>query len=162
VTDVQITGADTSVVIGDDGVTVMVVSSDAAVAVTEVGMQGIPGPAHETYQFTMQDQIETAVGTQFIPFDTSASLLSLQAVVSVPPVGQNVVVDVLINGVSIWANPADRLTITAGQDESPVATTFDTDSFVAGDRLSVDVVQVGVPPTPGEDLVILVRVLRNP
>jgi len=71
-----------------------------------------------------------------------------------------VVVDVLINNVSIWTDPGDRLTITAGQDQSSVVTVFDTGSFVATDRLSVDVVQVGTT-NPGEDLVVMVRVLRN-
>lgn len=150
-TDVSVTSTPVTVVVDDQSNTVLI---------TQAGMQGVPGPAHETYQFTMQDQLETAVGSTFIPFDSDASLVSLQAVVSVPPVGQDIVVDVLINGVSIWANPADRLTITAGQDESAVVTTYDTGTFVAGDRLSVDVVQVG-STNPGEDLVVMVRVLRN-
>lgn len=159
-TDVQITGSETNVSVADDGVTVMVVSTDATVAVTEQGIQGVPGPAHEIYTFTMQDQIEAVVGTQFIPFDSAASLVSIQAVTSVSPVGQDILVDVNINNVSVWANPADRITIPAGQDESAVVTVFDTDSFVAGDRLSIDVDQVGTT-NPGEDLVVLVRVLRN-
>jgi hypothetical protein len=160
VTDVQITGSETSVEVADDGVTVMVVSTDSTVAVTEVGMQGVPGPAHEIYTFTMQDQIETAVGTQFIPFDSDASLVSVQAVTSVSPTGQPILVDVNINNVSVWTAPGDRITIPAGQDESAVVTVFDTDTFVAGDRLSIDVDQVG-SGNPGEDLVVLVRVLRN-
>jgi len=160
VTDIQITGDPTAVSIADDGVTVQVVAQGAMVAITEQGLQGPPGPAHETYQFTMQDQIEVAVGTQFIPFDALSQLVSVQAVLSVPASGQDVVVDALVNGVSIWADPADRLTITAGQDESAVVTVFDTDTFVPSDRLSVDVVQVG-SVNPGEDLVVMVRVLRN-
>jgi hypothetical protein len=143
-----------------DAVTVVVESDDNTVLISQSGFQGVPGPAHETYQFTMQDQIEPAVGTTYIPFDTSAQMLSVQAVTSVSPVGQDIVVDVLINGISVWSNPADRLTISAGQDESAVITAFDTDSFVAGDRLSVDVVQVGTT-NPGEDLLVMVRVLRS-
>lgn len=150
----------TDVAVTSEAVTVVVDSNDSTVLVAQSGMQGPPGPAHETYQFTMQDEIEPATGSTFIPFDSDASLSSLQAVMSVSPGGQDVIVDVLINGVSIWSDPGDRLTITAGQDESPVVTMFDTDSFVAGDRLSVDVVQVGSSP-PGEDLVVMVRVLRN-
>lgn len=139
--------------------TVLTVTEQVVVQIAEVGLQGPEGPAHETYQFTMQDQIEVAVGTTFIPFDSDASLLSVQAVTSVAPVGQDVLVDVNINGVSIWANPVDRITIPAGQDQSSVISVFDTDTFASGDRLSVDVDQVGTT-NPGEDLVVMVRVLR--
>lgn len=159
-TEVTITGSETTVEVDPDDTTVLVSSSDSTVVISETGLQGPPGPAHETYQFSMRDQLEAATGTMFIPFDTDAALVSVQAVVSVSPVGQDVIVDILINNVSVWANPADRLTIPAGQDESSVVSVFDTDTFVSGDRLSVDVVQVG-SSNPGEDLVVMVRVLRN-
>jgi hypothetical protein len=150
-TDVVVSEEPITVVVGDDGVTLYVY---------EGGIQGPAGPVHETYQFSMRGQLEVAVGTMFIPFDSDATFVSLQAVLSVPPSGQSVLIDVLINNISIWANPADRITIPIGADESAIATVFDTDTLVPGDRLSVNVDQIG-SINPGQDLVLMVRVLRN-
>ncbi len=160
----------TSVVLSEDPVTIVIGEDDEVTAVlgddgvtlnvSEAGIQGPAGPVHEVYQFSMRDQIQVAVGTMFLPFDADASFVSVQAVLSVPPSGQDVLIDLMVNGISVWADPGDRLTIPIGADESAIATVFDTATLVPGDRLSVNVDQIG-SVNPGQDLVVVVRVLRN-
>jgi len=160
----------TSVVINEDPVTVVIGEDDEITAVigddgitlnlSEAGIQGPPGPVHEVYQFSMRDQIQVAVGTMFLPFDSNGTFVSVQAVLSVPPSGQDVLIDLMVNNISVWSNPADRITIPVGVDESAIITVFDTATLVPGDRLSVNVDQVG-SINPGQDLVLIVRVLRN-
>lgn len=160
-TSVVLTEDPVTVVIGeDDEVTAVIGDDGITLNVSEAGIQGPAGPVHEVYQFSMRDQIQVAVGTMFLPFDSTGTFVSVQAVLSVPPSGQDVIIDLMVNNVSVWANPVDRLHIPAGLDESAITTVFDTTTLVPGDRLSVNVDQVGSVNT-GQDLVLLVRILRN-
>jgi hypothetical protein len=56
--------------------------------------------------------------------------------------GSSVLVDVNINGTTIFATQANRPTIAAG-NRRDTAATVDTGAFVAGDRITVDVDQTG-------------------
>lgn len=149
-TDITVTEEPTAVSVTNEGVQVVV---------SDVGAQGPAGPAREVYPFTMQDDLEVVAGTTYIPFDDDVTIQSIQAVVSQPPTGQSVIVDVNLNGASVFAAPGDRPTIAVGQYVSGTVTGF-ASAITAGDRLSVDVDQIG-STQPGRDLVVLVRIQRN-
>ena len=77
------------------------------------------------------------------------------------PVGANVLVDVKRNGVSIFTSP---VVVTAGSTSGSkvpdvnthTASGFGVPGFAPGDRLTVDIVQVGSSGTEGEDICVVV------
>ena len=72
--------------------------------------------------------------------------------IDTPPVGANLIVDVLINGVSIFADPGDRPVILAGETTG-LSITIGTSAFAPGDYFTVDIIQVG-SSSPGSNLTV--------
>jgi hypothetical protein len=107
----------------------------------------------------MEDDLAVEVGTHPLHNDsgTAWTILSVRASVGTASSGAAVVADVKLNGTSIFgANP--KPTIAAGQITSGKLTALATTTVADGDRLTVDVVQVG-SITPGKDLIVIVTVL---
>lgn len=74
------------------------------------------------------------------------------------PQGASFIVDINLNGTSIWnTNQANRLRL-ADNDVDGEQTSFDTTAVVAGDILSIDVDQVG-STTEGQDITIQLTML---
>jgi len=72
------------------------------------------------------------------------------------PVGADFIVDININGTSIWATTqANRVTISDG-DTTGTQTSFDTTSLTEGDIITIDIDQVG-SGTAGSDLTITLK-----
>jgi hypothetical protein len=70
------------------------------------------------------------------------------------PTGADLIVDVLKNGVSIWAStPANRAKIAAGATAGE-STTFDTNTLADGDILTVLIAQVGSTVAGGAALYV--------
>jgi len=65
------------------------------------------------------------------------------AVLETAPTGADIIIDIYVNGTSIWAaTPANRLTVAASATTGN-KTAFDTTALVAGDYLDIYVDQVG-------------------
>lgn len=98
-----------------------------------------------------------SVGTKqaqaLIPGSLTISKVKIYS--DVAPTGASLIVDVNKNGVSIFTNQGNRPAIASGghSDESG---TPDVTGLSAGDRLSVDIDQVGSTVAGGDDLVIVV------
>jgi len=83
-------------------------------------------------------------------------ILKAYAAVKTAPVGANIVVDINVNGTSIWnTTPANRLSIVAGSDTGN-QTLFDTTQLSDGDLLTFDLDTVG-SSTAGADITIELR-----
>lgn len=80
------------------------------------------------------------------------------AYVKTAPSGADILIDININGTSIWnVTPSNRLTIPDGaSDQAYTATTFDTTSLSENDILTIDIDQVGSSAN-GADLTVELR-----
>jgi hypothetical protein len=93
--------------------------------------------------------------TIIVPFD--CTVIEVYGYVETAPTGSAIIVDVNLNGTSIWnTNPSNRLTINAGS-QTGSSTTFDTSDFSKNDRLTIDIDQVG-SGNAGEDLSVCIRI----
>jgi len=140
--------------------TAVVVDDQVTVLLSDVGVQGPEGPAHEVFPFTMQDELEAVPGTSRVPIDGVAAIESVQAMVGTAPTGSAITVDVNKNGTSIFTTQGNRPTIADGQNTSGVVTTMNITGLVSGDYITVDVDAVG-SGYAGKDLVVLVRLVKS-
>ncbi|MEO3860111.1 collagen-like protein [Acrocarpospora sp. B8E8] len=128
------------------------------------GIQGEPGEAGQDASakplaWTMQDELTVEVGSGQLYNDSGLAwtIISVRASVGTASTGSAVVVDVKLNSTSIFGgNP--KPTIAAGSITSGKLTALATTIVADGDRLTVDVTQVG-STTPGKDLTVTVTVL---
>lgn len=160
-TDVVISEDPVSVAITEDDEVTVVVAEQTTVLVSEVGLQGPEGPAHEVFPFTMQNDLEAVPGTTRVPIDGVAGIESVQAMVGTAPTGSSVIIDVNINGTTIFTEQANRPTIAAGDFTSGAVTVMNVTTLSPGDYLTVDVDQIG-SGAPGRDLTVLVRLVKSP
>jgi len=85
---------------------------------------------------------------------SSATVTRVRASVSQAPVGASIIVDVNLNGTTIFTTQANRPTIlAAGFTDTSIP---DVTSVVAGDYLTIDIDQVG-STTPGSNLTVQVE-----
>lgn len=91
----------------------------------------------------------------------AGKIIKCKAVATTGPTGADLIMDININGTSIWAsNQANRITISAGNTTGS-QTNFDTTTFDEDDQFSIDVDQVG-STIAGQDITVeLVVMLKN-
>lgn len=113
----------------------------------------------EVIPFTRQGQLTTiTAGTEYPVGPGSFLLDSISVRVKIAPTGSPVILDLLKNDVSVFANPADRPTIPAGQQNAVVGD-FGVVMLADGDYIEVIIAAVG-STTPGDTLVASVRLER--
>lgn len=127
------------------------------------GAAGPPGPAGAagphpvvSYPFSFQGPVKVMTSGLRMTVPLAGTILSAVAAVGTAPTGQSLIVDVWKNGVSIFSSPGHRPTIPIATHSSQVAAP-DTSALVAGDYLSVNIVQVGTTVS-GNDLCVVVAV----
>jgi hypothetical protein len=108
------------------------------------------------YVWTVSSDVEVVVGGLRLRTSgsTTFSPTLARAEVNAAPTGADMLIDVNVNGASVWADPNDRLTIADGTntDSSPPDTvTIDSDDY-----MTIDVDQVG-STNPGSELVVIVE-----
>lgn len=125
------------------------------VEILRSGPRGPVGPRTWTQAFSSVGDLAVFVGDVAfpVPFDCTLDVLLGTLDPTAAPAGAAVLVDVNLDGVSIFAAPGDRLTF-------PVGVTFATATPVGvtaslGQRLTVDVDQIG-STSPGQDLVVVI------
>jgi hypothetical protein len=123
-------------------------------------MGGIPGPRGIS-ELALSFPIELYVGQvpQPLPLtsDMHISRMRLAVAKEYPPVGSDLILDVLKNGVSI--TPINKPTILDGETLSASIIPSDTES-VAGDVLTVDILQVG-STQPGSYATLVLEVVQK-
>lgn len=123
------------------------------------GQQGPVGPAGPVGAIGTQPLFQRAgslavqVGKSRYYFENAAKIGTVRASVGTSPVGAPVIIDLNINGVSIFENPSQRPTISPGQNTA-LGSQIVTAVF-PGDYITVDVDSVGTTQ-PGADLTVSV------
>jgi hypothetical protein len=138
-------------------VELIVVEQVQVVALVDTGKgdQGPQGPVGQSViPFARDYQLEVTTGVQPFRFPFAGTLRGISACLGIPATGSSVILDLNVDGASIFANPADRPAIPAGAIDLPeIALNV---PFVSGNRLTIDVDDIG-STFAGEDLTVFVR-----
>ncbi len=119
------------------------------------GATGPQGPTGGFYQvYTVNGTLSVGSGAQRFYMPSSATVTRVRASASQAPVGASIIVDVNLNGTTIFTTQANRPTIAAGDNTD--TSIPDVTSVVAGDYLTIDIDQVG-STTPGSNLTVQVE-----
>lgn len=89
-------------------------------------------------------------------FPENATIQKISAYVRTAPTGADIIIDVNLNGTTIFTTQANRPTIPDGTNVDASAIP-DVTSITAGDVLEIDVDQIG-SGTAGEDLVVVIQI----
>lgn len=120
------------------------------------GVQPVPD-LPQSMVFSYGGDLVIGTGTfKWVP-NRSGRIVSVRAAVGTAPTGDDIVVDVNLDGASIFLNPADQPEIPATTQVGP-AVSPPTTPFVAGDYVTVDIDQIGTT-IPGADLTVMVEIV---
>jgi hypothetical protein len=104
--------------------------------------------------FSTGGALTVGTGSLRLRFPHAATLISVTATVGVAPTGSPIIVDVNLNGITIFSTQANRPTIPATTNVSNTATPNST-AVALGDYLTVDIDQVG-STIAGSNLTVIV------
>lgn len=123
----------------------------ATVTAATAGPQGVPGT---TPIYSRVSQLAPLQGKSRFYFEQGCVIGKVRAAVGTAPTGSPVVIDVNVNGSSIYADQEQRPSIAAG-----AYTAVSTPGFAvsAGDYITVDIDSVGTT-NPGADLTVTVSI----
>lgn len=135
-------------------------TADVTTIGTSAQVWTLPGSTVEPFPFSDMRSALTAptVGDAELPLDGDYSLVSVAARVKTAPTGADLIVDVNKNGTTIFGTQANRPTVAASANNATVGAASVT-TFASGDRLSVDIDQVG-STVAGGFLVVVIRLRR--
>ena len=128
---------------------VVVQETVTAISISGTGAQGQTGAQGLTPIFTRQNDISPVVGNTRFYFDTTRIISQIRASVGTPATGSPIVVDTLINGVSIGT-----VTIPAGSNTAVLAL---SKTVYLNDYATVSILSVG-SITAGSDLTLVLTI----
>jgi hypothetical protein len=105
--------------------------------------------------FSKTGTLEVTTGASKFPALFAMTLVGVRAAVGTAPTGADLIVDVNLNGTTVYTTQANRPTIAASATSSS-ETVPDVTAVAAGDLLSVDIDQIG-SSTEGSDLVVAIE-----
>ena len=113
----------------------------------------------QTLPYSYTGPLSVATGAVRLYNDTGSAwtITGVRASVGTAPTGAAIIVDIKINGTTIFTTQANRPTIAVSTNTSGNVTNMDVTSVAAGDYLTVDVAQVG-STVAGSDLSVQVEV----
>lgn len=114
--------------------------------------------AIEAYPFFVTGNLTTQTGKSRIYLETGYVIESVRASVGTAPAGASVIVDVNLNGTSIYGTQTSRPTIVAGANTG-LGGTATTTSVSSGQFITVDIDQIGTT-TAAADLTVVIRLRR--
>jgi hypothetical protein len=91
--------------------------------------------------------------------DFAGTISEAHASVKTAPTGADIVVDLHLNGTTIWSTQANRVTIAASANTGTQAT-FNTTTFASGDYFTIDLDTVG-SSVAGAKLVVRLKVVKT-
>lgn len=103
--------------------------------------------------------LTAAAGKDRVVLPFNGEFVSASVVVSAAPGTGAIIVDLMLNGTTIYTTTANRPTVDIAAVASSAANRVlrpDVTEFVAGDVLSLDIIQVGTTPA-GSDLEVSVQ-----
>jgi hypothetical protein len=98
----------------------------------------------------------TFAAPSFIAPMTSGTIIKAYAYARTAPTTQAIIIDINLNGATIWATQGNRLTIAASAN-SGTTSTFDTVNVVETNRFDIDIDQIGTG-TVGSDLTVELKI----
>lgn len=123
------------------------------------GPQGPEGPSGpnpvEPLVAGIKGEVSVQLGNSRFYLDDNFGFVSMRVSVGTPPNGSSLIIDVNVDGVSIYNTQSNRPTIADGAYDA-VGNSPDVVSMSAGQYISFDVDQVG-SGYPGSDLVCWLR-----
>jgi len=121
----------------------------------EAGPPGPTGPASTAVNqiiFSKDGELAVETGNSRYRVITDQVVHGVYISVGTAPVGDDLIVDVNVNGSTIFSSPPTRPLILDGENTSELAIPTIT-ALTEGDYITVDVAQVG-STTPGSDLTV--------
>lgn len=114
----------------------------------------------QIHAFSSGGPLMAEVGGHRLYNDTSAewTILSVRASVGTAPTGSSLIVDVNVDGTTIFTTQGNRPTIAAAGSTSGKVTNMNITTVAAGSYLTIDIDQVG-STTPGNNLCVQVEVI---
>jgi hypothetical protein len=109
----------------------------------------------QSLAFSKTGTLEVTTGASKFPALFDMTLIGVRAAVGTAPTGADLIVDVNLNGTTVYTTQGNRPTISDGSTSS-TETVPDVTAVAAGDLLSVDIDQVG-SSTAGSDLVVAIE-----
>ena len=112
--------------------------------------------------FTLQHKGNLATGTKEIvrmPF--AGKISAVTAAVTTAPVGSTAIFDLHKNGTTVYTTQGNRPQIAAGSTSATAANLPDVVTWAAGDRLSLEIDQVG-SSTAGANVTLCVSYYGSP
>lgn len=134
------------------GTGAVIAVGDVEVTINTTGPTGPAGPTWVDWQW--QGTLQTATGTQRWYADGDHVVLSVRASVGTPSTGASVIVDVNLDGTTIFTTQGNRPTVAAA---TYTATgTPDVTAIPDGSYLTVDIDQIG-SGVAGADLLVQIK-----
>ena len=118
------------------------------------GIQGLRGESIIPY--SISGTLTTRTGKSRYRFPFNATINGISAIVDTPSNGLPILVDVNLDGASLFTNPSDRLTVPSGNNTVAEISPTRTSSVLTGQYLTVDIDQVG-SVFAGSDLTVFIR-----
>jgi hypothetical protein len=117
------------------------------------------GSSAGTPTFTAAGTLATMTGGGRFYNDTGQpiTIKGVRASVGTAPTGASIVIDVNLNGTTLWSTQANRPAIAAGSNTSGSVTNMNTTTWPSGNYLTVDIDAVG-STVAGADLTVQVMV----
>lgn len=142
------------------------ISGVADIAVADGGTGASTAAAARANLGVVQEKIYTWPGNAVVNtgalriyFKRAATILNVYASCSTAPTGASLILDVNLNGVTIFTTQGNRPTITAAAF-SDLTNAPDVTAVSAGDFITVDIDQIG-STVPGADIVVSVEYRDN-
>jgi len=108
-----------------------------------------------TQTFGQPGVLSTGLGAVPFVFPFAATINGVVAAVGTAPTGAAVIVDVNLNGVTIFSTQANRPTIAAGETKTTSMPAPDVTGVAQFDVLTVDIDQIG-STIAGSDLIVVI------
>jgi hypothetical protein len=114
----------------------------------------------QTHIFSSTGSITVTTGTHRLYNNRSTAWVvnGVRASVGTAPTGASLIVDIKVNGVTLFTTQANRPTVAVGTLTSGYVTNMDVTSVAPGAYMTVDVAQVG-SAVPGSDLTVQIEVV---
>jgi hypothetical protein len=122
------------------------------------GAKGDPGQGTTVQTMTFTGELSVVLAKPRFYMTREVNITALAVSVGTAPVGADLIVDIYRNGLSIFATPEHRPTITDGSHLA-LATVPDNATLAVGDYLTVSIDQVGLS-LAGSDLTVQIELTQ--
>ena len=112
------------------------------IVITTTRAPGVQQFLYQVQVFTVPGVLNTGTGRARFYIPGPITLSNVRASVATAPAGGDIIIDVNLNGTTVFTNQANRPKIFSGQVTCPTATPAITE-LTTGSYLSVDIDQIG-------------------